>query len=280
MSGSGLFNFLGDLVRSPQNWILVGLSSFLGGIWSKRILLKEDGEIRKELARFQTSLDKEKESVSRSITHQNEMIKVAGQSASGERSAIFQKQYEAIMELWRLYLGIKSEGGKFCIHHQLLTSAEKANRATYTKIPMATQDKIDESLKEMMKLQGKCLELQPMIPPSIFFFCSGLTTFYARLGVNQLTNLKAGVVPPWFGSKAKPDYSVKQLIELCQGMNLKLPELDDNPIGFDRWKTATEGYFFQEIQKFLFGSMERHLELFEGIRVATDIEAEVKANSI
>lgn len=119
-----------------------------------------------------------------------------------------------------------------------------------------------------------------MIPPSIFFFCSGLTTFYARLGVNQLTNLKAGVVPPWFGSKAKPDYSVKQLIELCQGMNLKLPELDDNPIGFDRWKTATEGYFFQEIQKFLFGSMERHLELFEGIRVATDIEAEVKANSI
>lgn len=63
-------------------------------------------------------------------------------------------------------------------------------------------------------------------------------------------------------------------------MNLKLPELDDNPIGFDRWKTATEGYFFQEIQKFLFGSMERHLELFEGIRVATDIEAEVKANSI
>jgi hypothetical protein len=267
-----IINFIADVVSGPENWLLVGLAAYLGKIWATRISQSEQAEIKEGLLRLRTKLDTEKESVDRTIQNQNDLVKQALQNASGERSHLFQKQYEIMSELWCYHLAIKKECGKFFIYHQIFTSAEKAKPSTFTssKVARLTNESINNSLKAVMEIQAKAEAMQPMVPPSIFSLFSGLTTFYARLGLNHQFAVGTCAVPPWFLDKKNPDYSVKQLLAVADEIKLKLPELNDDLPGFDAWKGAFEARLLLDIQRFLNGSLERQLEMHNQIRSVTD----------
>lgn len=268
-----------EFLNFIQNVVLVGLASFLGKVWATRISQKEQGEIKENILRLKVQLEAEQESFSRSLQHQNDLVKQLVQGASGEKGFIFEKQTDAVLKLWSQYLLIQSECGKFFVYHQIMPAAVKSQKAYYQKMPLLAEGQIQASLKRCMEVQAECYMMKPLIPGSIFLLFSGLVVFYARLGVHHLLSLQKGFLQPWYADDGDIDYSVTQLIAVAKKMNLTLPDLSDDPPGFDSWRGLIEEQFLGEIQSFLQGSLDRHLGMFKDINMVAEIKFDKKGQA-
>lgn len=261
-----------EIIKNPLYYIVIGLSSYLGKIWANRISQNDDAKIEISLISLEKKLAAENERVSLLTIQQNDFKKQALHGASSEKEYLFEKQYEAVMFLWKTYLDIQKNCAKFFTAHSLLTSAEKKNPQDVKKIIQNIDDYYD-TLKQTMTLQTKVAELRPLIPNPIFALFSGLVLFYARLGVRITFEYpKSNTIPSWFTNESKIDVSVSQLISMAETLKIKLPDLNNNPPGFDKWKSSLEEALHDLIQKFIEGSLDRQLKLQEQLRVVSEQE--------